>query len=196
MDLHSIGDAVLLNEWCGQRKQDLLGIGRGLLSPKGLVVQQRKGRAIDAHALLEVHLVPHLVTRFEEAFVRQATAGVVATTAIVNESSGQPYDVWQFRNRFDQVRRHLAARQPRFEADEGLIDRGEVETARLQFMQLRHTAITRLAESGVEAIAIAAITGHAPANCVKIIDRYLVRTRALAAGAFRRRLAAEQDGNG
>lgn len=192
LGMPSVGDAVLLNEWCGQRKSDLLGLGRNLLSPKGVVVNQAKGREYDAHGLLEVHLIPHLVARFEEAFARQAAAGQAATTAIVKESNGQPYTYWQYRDRFDEVRAALAEEHPSFPADEGLIDRGDIVTAELTFMHLRHTAVTRLAEAGVEVIGIAAITGHSPQHCVNIIDRYLVRTRALAAGAFRRRLAAEQ----
>ncbi len=194
LGLPAVGDAVLLNEWCGQRKADVLALGRNLLSAQGLVVNQAKGAKYDAHGLLEVHLIPHLVTRFESAFVRQAASGIHATTAIVKESTGLPYTTWQFRDDFDQVRKALADAHPSFPADEGLIDRSAIATAELTFMHLRHTAVTRLAEAGVEAIAIAAITGHSPQHCVNIIDRYLVRTRKLAAGAFRRRLEAEQKG--
>lgn len=193
LEIWSVADAVLLNEWCGQRKEDLLGLGRNLLSPEGLVVNQRKGARYDAYGYLEVHRVPHLVTRFKAAFQRQQAAGHTATTAIVHEGTGQPYTLAQFRVAFEQVRTALDERQATWPGDPGLIDRQVIRAGQLQFSALRHTAVTRLAEAGVDALAIAAITGHSPRHCLDIINRYLVRTRALGAAAFSRRLEAERE---
>jgi len=59
-------------------------------------------------------------------------------------------------------------------------------------MELRHTAVTRLHEAGVDALGISRITGHAPKTAQQILDRhYLGESEAGAADAFRRRLARE-----
>jgi len=60
----------------------------------------------------------------------------------------------------------------------------------LQFMHLRHTAVVRLAEAGVELLAIAAITGHTPKSCQQILDRYGIKTGRMAGEAFKRRPGA------
>ena len=62
----------------------------------------------------------------------------------------------------------------------------------LWFMELRHTAVTRLHEAGVDFLGIAGITGHTPGTVQAMCDKhYLVRTAKAAEGAFRKRLAAE-----
>ena len=50
----------------------------------------------------------------------------------------------------------------------------------LQFMYLRHTAVTRLAEAGCTPQDIAGVTGHSLQAIDQIIDIYLVRTAKLA----------------
>jgi len=64
--------------------------------------------------------------------------------------------------------------------------------ADLRFMDLRHTAVTRLYEAGVDVQRIAGITGHTPDSVQAILDRhYIIRTAKAAEGAFRQRLEAE-----
>jgi hypothetical protein len=65
----------------------------------------------------------------------------------------------------------------------------------LQFMHLRHTAITRLAEAGVPAEKIAAISGHSLRTVQLILERYLIRTAEMAGSAFEMRLMKEAEGS-
>jgi integrase len=58
--------------------------------------------------------------------------------------------------------------------------------------RFHHTAITRLAEAGCSIPRIASITGHKLESCQSIIDRYLVRTSAMAREAFAQRLEYEK----
>ena len=61
-------------------------------------------------------------------------------------------------------------------------------------MYFRHTAVTRLAEAGCPATLIRAITGHSLSTIEQILERYLVNTPALAAEAFKKRMAREEKG--
>jgi integrase len=66
--------------------------------------------------------------------------------------------------------------------------------AELRFMELRHTAVTRLHDAGVDALGIARITGHSPKTAQAIIDQhYLGESEAGAERAFKARLAAERE---
>jgi transposase len=66
------------------------------------------------------------------------------------------------------------------------------EMAELWFMRLRHTAVVRLGEAGVNVPQIASITGHTLKTCYTILERYNVRTDKMAVSAFQQRLDAEQ----
>lgn len=71
--------------------------------------------------------------------------------------------------------------------------RPEIERCRLRFAELRHTAVTRLHESGVDDLGISGVNGHTPATAKAILDRhYLIRTEKAAKRAFRMRLAADR----
>jgi hypothetical protein len=61
----------------------------------------------------------------------------------------------------------------------------------LQFMHLRHTAITRLAEAGCGPELIASISGHSLKTVHQILERYMVRTAEMAETAFTMRMAKE-----
>jgi integrase len=78
---------------------------------------------------------------------------------------GQPWRADHFRHVFARTR--AAAGLP----------------ATLWFMDLRRTAIVRLAEAGCTIPEIASVSGHGIDYCQRIIDRYLPRTRALAQAA-------------
>jgi len=67
------------------------------------------------------------------------------------------------------------------------------ECAQRRFAELRHTAVTRLHETGVDELGIGSITGHSPDTVKAILDRhYLVRTAKAAEGAFREHLESER----
>lgn len=203
MGLHSVGTAVILNEWLGQREADILRMPRAVLRAGNLVLRQRK---TGAGVSLPVAMVPHLHTRLTEELGRRAADDAartrnnlpIATTVIVSEATGLPYKADNFRHVFARVRARLAQAHLSFGIDHLMPGRDmadhdafTVRTKDLTFMHLRHTAITRLAEAKCDANLIASISGHAQQTVAAIMDRYMVRTAEIARGAFQRRMDAE-----
>jgi integrase len=60
----------------------------------------------------------------------------------------------------------------------------EIERPHLQLRDLRRTAATTLAEAGCTVPQIAAITGHSIEKCQRILDTYVVRTKATSRAAI------------
>ncbi len=142
--------------------------------------------------------MPHLEARLQAALARTAGLSAAPSTIIVNEDTGLPYRADNFRHVFAKVRAKAAEKYPTFEIDRLMPGRDMADadafTERmldLTFMQLRHTAVTRLAEAECDVQLIAAITGHAQATVLSIIERYMVRTAKMARLAFGKRMAAE-----
>lgn len=185
----SVGTAVLLNEWIGQRLADVLALPRWDVAHGALVLRQGKtGRRV----ALPVHVVPHLIERLRGEAERPG-AVVSKTHLLVNDHTGKPWSHDTFRHVFANVRAAAAAGLP------ASADRLELparpEIASLWFMELRHTAVTRLHEAGVDPLGIASITGHRETSVRAILDRhYLIRTPRGAERAFQARLAAEAEG--
>lgn len=171
----SVGTAVALNEWLGQREGDLLALPRSAWKGGELIVEQSK---TGAQVALPLGMVPHLVARLDAELERQAARKVTATTLLVCETTGRPWREYHFVHTVADIRATAAKDCP--------------ELTGLWFQHLRHTAVTRLAEAECELPMIAAITGHALATVAQIVDRYLVRTRRLARAAFARRIESER----
>ena len=185
MGWRSIATAILLNEWIGQREADVLALPPWAVEREDLVFRQGKTRRLVS---LPVHLVPHLVERLRSEAGRDG-AVVSPTTLLLHDNTGRPWLPHTFRHTFAEVRALAAAG--------GTLPGGQViqplpECAGLRFMELRHTAVTRLHEAGVDVLGICGITGHSPKGAQDIIARhYLSRSSKAAARAFRTRLAAE-----
>jgi hypothetical protein len=171
---HSLGTAVMLDEWLGQREGDLLALRRDAYRDGALHMTQAK---TGAGVVLPIGLVQPLVQRLEGELARQRTAKVTAVTLLVCESTRAAWRPDHFRHAFAAVRDSAAAALP--------------ELTGLWFMHLRHTAVTRLAEANCELPLIAAVTGHSLKTVETIVDRYLVRTAAMARQAFKLRLEME-----
>jgi integrase len=173
----SVGTAILLNSWIGQRLGDVLALPRWDVAAGALVFCQNKtGRTVS----LPVHLVPALVERLT-AEAQRPGAVQSPTHALVHDHTGKPWRPDTFGHVFAEVRAHAAKARP--------------SCADLWFMELRHTAVTRLHEAGVDALGIASITGHSEAGVSAILGRhYLVRTARAAERAFRQRLTIERGG--
>lgn len=235
----SIGTAVMLNEWIGQREGDVLRMPRGAYRDGKLMVRQSK---TGAGVALPIDMVPHLARRIDDELARHASAArkVSETTIAVSEETGRAYKGDNFRHLFSEIRAkaadamrrekgwrqledgswwhdelaaHLhnlptterrqrmaeeARRAASFQVDYLLPGRDMddpdaflIAMEDLWFMHLRHTAVTRLAEVGCEIPLIAAVTGHSHKSVMTILERYLVRTAALARAAFQKRLDAE-----
>lgn len=175
MGWRSLGTAVLLNEWIGQREGDVLRLPPWRVEAESLVIRQGKTQR---RVALPVYLIPHLVERLrEDAEMRRVSS---ATHLLLNERTGRPWNGYTFVRVFAEARAKAAETMP--------------SCAELRFMELRHTAVTRLHEAGVDALGIAGITGHTPDSVRTIVHRhYLRQTEKAAAVAFRTRLAAERN---
>lgn len=120
----------------------------------GEVIRLRQGKT---GAELEIPVAARLRRALDEA--------PRASPVICVRADGRPWAADHFR--------HVFARA--------------VSRARLQdrrFQDLRRTAVVRLAEAGCTVPEVASITGHSMDTCHRIIERYLPRTRRLAAAAI------------
>lgn len=178
LGFYSIGTAVMLNEWLGQRRGDLLKMSMNAYRDGSLFIRQSK---TNAEVILPVDMVPALKARIEEQ-IRQNkktdSKRKIAGTALIQQRGGRPYTDEGFTSIFDRIRAESAKDMPSLKT--------------LVFKDLRHTAVTRLAEAGAEIPMIAAVTGHTFRSCQDIVDRYNVRTSRMAQEAFRRRIDLNQ----
>lgn len=195
----SIGTAVLLNEWLGQREGDVLRMPRTVLRGAGvdrrLVLRQSK---TGAGVTLPVGMVPALADRLAAELARWAGRLPQPTTIIVSEETALPYKPDNFRHVFAAIRAKAAETHPHFEIDHLLPGRDmtdpdafRLRMRDLTFMQLRHTAVTRLAEAGCDVPLIASVTGHSQETVTALMKRYMVRTGEMTRTAFGKRMAAE-----
>ncbi len=172
----SIGTAIFLNAWLGQRKGDIINLPAAAY--KNGVIQTTQSKT-GAEVTLHVGIIPQLKRRLEEQLQRNR-AGAVASTVLLPGPHGQPYSEYWFTHLFARIR------------GKAVENAGDIENLnKLIFKDLRHTAVTRLAEAGCTIPEIASITGHRFKSCEAIVDRYNIRTGKMAEEAFRRRLAAE-----
>lgn len=178
LDRHSIGTAVLINEWLGQREGDIIALPRAAYAAGEIVFTQAKtGATVRPPA----DAVPTVRRRLEAELARQRRRKVTGLALILSETTGQPYRGDNFRHVFAAVRAEAAKKHPRLAA--------------LQYMTLRHTAVVRMAEAACTVPEIAGITGHSLSTVESILEHYLVRTRKLARAAFAKRLDSEGNGN-
>ncbi len=172
---HSLGTAIMLNSWFGQREADIIEMPRAMYRDGVISYNQAKTGAL-VH--LPVGLVAAIAARLEAEFARQAARKVTDTTLIVSETTGRRYGEDNFRHVFAAIRTEVAKEKP--------------EYAHLQFMHLRHTAVVRLEEAATPLAEVAAITGHSRHTVGRILDRhYGRRTAKLARKAITRRLEDE-----
>lgn len=179
MGYYSMGTAVILNEWLGQRRKDVIRFSSKIYRNGAFYVRQKKR---GARVILPVDDVPHIKARIADEIERLRKREIEASSLLVSEMNKRPYTDAHFRTIFDLVRAEAAKEYPRL--------------AKLKFMRLRHTALVRLFEAGTELGEAISITGHSPRTATEIIKHYLVRTRKLAVNAFRRRLIEEADSLG
>lgn len=196
MGYPSMGDAVALNEWLGQREGDLLKLTRGRYRNGGLVLRQHK---TGAGVVLPIDEVPHLVARLTAALQRQGTVlpiDAAKLPIIVDDKTGRQMNERQFGFRFAEIRAKAAERQATFAVDYVTADSDDadptIKTQDLKFMQLRHTMIVRSGQAGAEISWIRDVSGHTLKSIITILERYMVRTGEGGRQAFKKRMAKEQ----
>lgn len=184
-DRHSIGTAVLINWWLGQRLGDILSLKRAQYRDGRIWITQNK-----TGAKLAVPHSPLVAGRIEAELKRLDSRKVVNTThLIVNEHTNQAYNIRNFRKDFTDIRSTAAAEWPTFSLDDG----STIGLDELHFRYLRHTAITELAAAGCDAPLIATFSGHTIKSVEQILDRYLVRSSELATVAANKRMERDRD---
>lgn len=200
----SVGTAIALNEWIGQRQGDVLRLPATFLERPPAIRQRKRGSV----ARLDVRDVPAVVARLnlqrardEAAAAGRAGDTVTASTLLVDERTGRPWTGDAFRKRFAEIRAAAAEaadggvmaidwQRPGFDADDPRAWR--VSLTELQFAHLRHTAVVRLNEAQVDPLGIRTITGHSLRSVDQILETYAIATGATAKAALAKRLAHER----
>lgn len=171
LGMPSVGDAIALNVWWGQRPTDVLTIRRNQIDVSTGVMRLQQSKT---GAWVEIETPAMLLSRLTAARTRQTGA----TTLIVSPWTGRPFYENEFQKAIRKTRDEAAKTRP--------------ECAALQFKHTRHTAVVAYAEADVDLPGIAAITGHTLKSLNAILEHYLVRTTRLAKYAVAARIAAEQ----
>lgn len=181
----SVGTAVAINHWIGQRQADILELERSSYRGGVFYVRQNK-----TDARIAVPHSPWVGTRIEAELKRQAERKIEsAKHLLLCETTGQPWKGDHFRHIFAEIRAAAAAEWSTFYLE----DESEVGMDELWFMHLRHTAVTELAIAGCTIPEIAAITGHTIKSVYSILERYLVTNSALAKVAMQKRLQMDTE---
>lgn len=187
----SIGTAVLINHWLGQREGDILTMPPSAYRNGWFMVKQSKrGAKVGIPHSAKVKARVELELQRQAARIEDPDRKIANMTLLICEETGQAWKEDFFRHTFAEIRSAMAEEWPAFELEDGT----EVETAKLWFMHLRHTAVTELATAGCGVPQIAGITGHTPKTIEQILSRYLVRTAALSKAATTLREAADRKG--
>lgn len=180
MGYQAIGTALQINEWIGQRRGDLISLTMNAYRGGVFYIRQSK---TGAEVALPVDMVPQLKQRIEaQVAANRKKSGkdrdnAIVGTSLIQQKNRMPYTGDGFMTAFEKVLIHAIGERPSMK---GLV-----------FKDMRHTAVTRLAEAGATVQQIASITGHTFKSAQEIIDRYNIRTTTMAREAFQRRLDFE-----
>jgi len=166
MNLASVGDAALIALHSGQRQGDVLRMPPHIFDAGGIRLSQLK-----TGALIDAPMTTTLATRIAKARGRKTHSGLTSIeTFVVFEATGRPYSSHTFRHRFAAVRASASRREP--------------SCATKKFLDLRDTAVTRLALADCTMAQIGAITGHSQQTIHTIMKHYLVLDSAMARQAI------------
>lgn len=205
--LPSIALAVEIGLYIGQRQADVLKLSRSSWRP----IPERKfrNRPDLYHQLLQDPAAQdptgpnpgevmgiyvrqgktsrHVGIPIEGDMRRRVEAAIAANTTstaiIVCERTGQPWAQDNFQHNI--VRTRDKAIEIATKAGD---DQLAAELAELQFKDLRRSCVVVLGELGLEPGNIAGVTGHKLATIMSILETYMPRTEAMAAGAVVARL--------
>lgn len=193
MGLHSVGTAIVIDHWLGQRIGDVVALPRLAYYPDSTgrgrfrVRQQKTGAWVDAPA------APWVLSRIEAELARQRGRGVESVKdLLLCESTGQKWKLKTFQHTFNWIREKAAEKWPVFETEPGTTLEGgrTVRLDQLQLKHFRHNAVTNMFQDGVTESGIATFSGHSLNEVRTILDRYFVRTSAQATEVAEIRIAS------
>ena len=103
----SVGTAIKLNSWIGQRQADILNFKRGRLRDDCLVFDQRK---TGKQMRLSLRKLPDVLERLKAELQRQRDRAVIGGQyLLLSEGENIPYSEWNFRRKFRRIRNELIA---------------------------------------------------------------------------------------
>lgn len=186
---HSIGDAIYLGLFTGQRQADRLA-----LKDEGLISGRRHFRQSKTGALCAIKEAPQLTTRLAQAKTRVAGIKIklglrdLPVAIVIDESTGRPYNEHTYRHLFAEIRA-LALK--------GSNEHGLPPCPELEFIDertglpdlkhdqdLRDTCVMLLDRSGSDLLSICDVTGHSYQSAQLIMKHYRARNPARADAAI------------
>ena len=182
LKLPGVGDAIIIALHTGQRQGDVLALeAPQIANGRALFRQSKRG------ARVSVPLTPQLQARLAEINERRRKGVVtpIAKAWLVLNTKGLPYTRETFGIDWRAVRAEAVKELAKVTRDA----RGFPCTpgaAHKLFLDLRDTAITRLALAGCTIPEIRAITGHSMETIHKILKHYLALDDRMATSAIER----------
>lgn len=156
----NFGTSILLAAYMAQREGDILSLDWRDYQSGVFLVRQYKTKA---YICVPVH--PILKARLDKYTDHN---GLI----IKSDITGQKFTRAAFNHIFARVRKVVAEEYP--------------EISRCKFLDLRRTAVVRLAEAGCTEAQISAVSGHKIDTCRRILEVYLPRNSAMARDAIKK----------
>lgn len=154
----NIGTAIMLSAFIAQREGDILNLSWQDCQNGAFQIRQHKTGTyirVPIHPILRARLMQY--TNHDGLIIK-------------NDLTGLRYSKNAFTHRFDIIRREVVKKYP--------------EAKDYKFLDLRRTAIVRLAEAGCTEAQISAVSGHKIETCRRILEVYLPRNSTMAAAAI------------
>ena len=167
LGLPSVGDAVIAGLHSGQRQADVLRLPVHIFAEDRIKLTQAKTRA-----LIDAPMTPAMPTRAAQVMERRGRGDVVRVDTLILREDGERYGKKSFNVNFLKVR----------EAAEAI----DFSFSDLKYLDLRDTAVTRLALAECTMAEISAITGHSLKTIQQIMKHYLVMQPEMADAAIRK----------
>ena len=156
----NLGTAIMMSAFLAQREGDILKMTWDDCQGGAFLIHQNKTKAF-----ICVPLHPILKARLD---LYKDKTGLIVKNDL--EGADKGYTQSAFTHRFDIVRREICKDNPEF--------------SRCKYLDLRRTAIVRLAEAGCTEAQISAVSGHKIETCRRILETYLPRNSKMAAAAI------------
>jgi hypothetical protein len=166
LGLPSVADAVIAGLHSGQRQADVLRLPVHIFADDRIRLSQAKTRA-----LVDAPMTPIMRDRTAKILDRRCHSDdVVRLDTLILREDGALYDKRSFNVNFVKVR----------DAAEAI----DYSFAGLKYLDLRDTAVTRLALASCTMAEISAITGHSLKTIQEVMKHYLVIQPEMADAAI------------
>lgn len=162
--LPSIGDATMTALYTTQRQGDVLTVPRVAYTTTHLRFSQSKTKAV---VRIPVGMLPQISDRLPAALERAQRLSPDAPQLIVYEATKAAWGKDHFRHMFSEIRTEAAKACP------SLLGNEEAGLPSALFMDLRDTAITRLALAECTLDEICSWSGHSRQGVIDVLKHYI-----------------------